>query len=136
MADKWNEQLRRKMADYQSAPPDGLWESLEAGLARKRAAAFPWRWALTGGGIAAAVAAVAALLLVAAVIVEKRCNLATWQLLLVFLVPYLVAGFDTLKEAAEGLSHGEALDENFLMSIATIGALCIGFLPEAEPQFR
>lgn len=63
MADKWNEQLRRKMADYQSAPPDGLWESLEAGLARKRAAAFPWRWALTGGGIAAAVAAVAALLL-------------------------------------------------------------------------
>ena len=77
----------------------------------------------------------AALLLAAAVIVEKRCNLATWQLLLVFLVPYLVAGFDTLKEAAEGLSHGEALDENFLMSIATIGALCIGFLPEAEPQF-
>lgn len=79
--------------------------------------------------------AVAALLLAAAVIVEKRCNLATWQLLLVFLVPYLVAGLDTLKEAAEGLSHGEALDENFLMSIATIGALCIGFLPEAEPQF-
>ena len=79
--------------------------------------------------------AVSALLLVAAVIVEKRCNLATWQLLLVFLVPYLVAGFDTLKEAAEGLSHGEALDEYFLMSIATIGALCIGFLPEAEPQF-
>ena len=78
---------------------------------------------------------VAALLLVAAVIVEKRFNLATWQLLLVFLVPYLVAGFDTLKEAVEGLSHGEALDENFLMSIATIGALCIGFLPEAEPQF-
>ncbi len=78
---------------------------------------------------------VAAVLLVAAVVVEKRCNLDTWQLLLVFLVPYLVAGLDTLKEAAEGLSHGEALDENFLMSIATIGALCIGFLPEAEPQF-
>ena len=79
--------------------------------------------------------AAAALLLVAAVIVEKRCNLAVWQLLPVFLVPYLVAGFDTLKEAAEGLAHGEALDENFLMSIATIGALCIGFLPGAEPQF-
>ena len=79
--------------------------------------------------------AAASVLLVAAVIIEKRCNLATWQLLLVFLAPYLVAGFDTLKEAAEGLAHGEALDENFLMSIATIGALCIGFLPEAEPQF-
>lgn len=79
--------------------------------------------------------AVSSLLLAVAVIIEKRCNLAAWQLLLVFLVPYLVAGFDTLKEAVEGLSHGEALDENFLMSIATIGALCIGFLPEAEPQF-
>ncbi|MBQ7254182.1 MAG: cadmium-translocating P-type ATPase [Bacteroidales bacterium] len=79
--------------------------------------------------------AVSSLLLAVAVIIEKRCNLAAWQLLLVFLVPYLVAGFDTLKEAAEGLSHGEALDENFLMGIATAGALCIGFLPEAEPQF-
>ena len=77
----------------------------------------------------------AAVLLAAAVIVEKRCNLALWQQLLLFLVPYLIAGFDTLKEAAEGLSKGEALDENFLMSIATIGALGIGFLPGAEPQF-
>jgi Cd2+/Zn2+-exporting ATPase len=51
------------------------------------------------------------------------------------LVPYLVIGFDTLKEAAEGLAHGEAFNEHFLMSIATIGALCIGFLPGAETQF-
>ena len=74
-------------------------------------------------------------LLVAAVIIEKRCDLPTWQLLLVYLVPYLLIGFDTLKEAAEGLAHGEAFNEHFLMSIATIGALCIGFLPGAETQF-
>ena len=74
-------------------------------------------------------------LLVAAVIIEKRCELPTWQLLLIYLVPYLFIGFDTLKEAAEGLAHGEALNEHFLMSIATIGALCIGFLPGAETQF-
>lgn len=79
--------------------------------------------------------AVASVLLVAAVIIEHKCNLPTWQLLLIYLVPYLVAGFDTLKEAAESLAHGEALDENFLMTIATIGALAIGFLPGAEPQF-
>ena len=74
-------------------------------------------------------------LLVAAVIIEKRCDLRTWQLLLIYLIPYLFIGFDTLKEAAEGLAHGEAFNEHFLMSIATIGALCIGFLPGAETQF-
>ena len=74
-------------------------------------------------------------LLIAAVIIEKKCNLATWQMLLIYLIPYLFIGFDTLKEAAEGLAHGEAFNEHFLMSVATIGALCIGFLPGAETQF-
>ena len=77
----------------------------------------------------------AALLLVAAVIIEHKCNLPVWQLLLVYLVPYLVAGFETLKEAGESIAHGEAMDENFLMSIATLGALFIGFLPGADTQF-
>ncbi len=79
--------------------------------------------------------AVTAVLLVGAVIIEKTCNLAIWQLLLVYLVPYLLIGHETLKEAAEGLAHGDAFNEHFLMSIATIGALCIGFLPGAETQF-
>ena len=74
-------------------------------------------------------------LLIAAVIIEKHCELPTWQLLLIYLIPYLLIGFDTLKEAAEGLLHGDALNEHFLMSVATIGALCIGFLPGAETQF-
>ena len=79
--------------------------------------------------------AITVLLLVAAVLIEKYTSLSTWQLLLVYLVPYLFIGFDTLKEAAEGLVHGEAFNEHFLMSVATIGALCIGFLPGAETQF-
>ena len=78
---------------------------------------------------------VAVLLLVAAVLVEKFGHLTTWQLLMVYLVPYLFIGWDTLKEAAEGVAHGEAFNEHFLMSVATIGALCIGFLPGAETQF-
>ena len=50
-------------------------------------------------------------------------------------MPYLVAGWDTLREAAEGIAHGEVFNEHFLMAVATIGALCIGFLPGAETQF-
>lgn len=76
-----------------------------------------------------------AALLAVAVAIERLCALATWQLLLVFLVPYLVAGWDTLKEAAEGIVHGDLFNEHFLMSIATLGALTIGFLPGAETQF-
>ena len=79
--------------------------------------------------------AVTVILLIVAVLIEKHCGLPTWQLLLVYLVPYLFIGFETLKEAAEGLLHGDALNEHFLMSVATIGALCIGFLPGAETQF-
>ena len=78
---------------------------------------------------------ITAVLLIGAVIVEHQFALETWQLLLVYLVPYIIIGHDTLKEAAEGLLHGEPFNEHFLMSIATIGALCIGFLPGAETQF-
>ena len=78
---------------------------------------------------------VTALLLIAAVVVEHQLALPTWQLLLVYLVPYLLIGHETLKEAAEGLLSGDAFTEHFLMSVATIGALAIGFLPGAETQF-
>ena len=77
---------------------------------------------------------VTVLLLAAAMLVEKHATLTTWQLLLVYLVPYLVAGHETLREAAEGIAHGDWFNEHFLMSVATIGALAIGFLPDAEPQ--
>ena len=76
-----------------------------------------------------------AVLLTAAVVVSKVANLKMWQELLIFLVPYLIVGGETLMEAAEKLFHGELLDEDFLMSIATLGARFIGFLPEAESQF-
>jgi Cd2+/Zn2+-exporting ATPase len=76
-----------------------------------------------------------AVLLVGAVIVEHQWSLPTWQLLLVYLVPYLLIGHETLKEAVEGVAHGDAFNEHFLMSVATVGALCIGFLPGAETQF-
>ena len=77
----------------------------------------------------------AAVLLAAAWLIEKNTSWTTWQYLLLYLVPYLVVGWDTLKEAAEALVHGEPLSEDFLMSVATLGALGIGFMPGAETQF-
>lgn len=78
---------------------------------------------------------VTVLLLIGAYFVEKTCALSTWQLLLVYLVPYLLIGHDTLGEAAEGIAHGDVFNEHFLMTIATIGALCIGFFPGEETEF-
>lgn len=75
------------------------------------------------------------LLLVGAALIEHFMNLATWQLLLIYLVPYLLIGHDTLKEAAEGIMKGDMFNEDFLMSVATIGALAIGFLPGSDNEF-
>ena len=75
------------------------------------------------------------LLLIGAALIEHSMNLAIWQLLLIYLVPYLLIGHDTLKEAAEGIMKGDMFNEDFLMSVATIGALAIGFLPGSDTEF-
>ena len=76
-----------------------------------------------------------AVLLAGAWLVERYAALPMWQVLLVYSVPYLLIGYDVLGEAAEGIMEGDPFDEDFLMSLATVGALLIGFLPGAEPQF-
>ncbi len=78
---------------------------------------------------------VTTILLVGAVIVEHTLHLPTWQLLLVYLIPYLYIGFDTIKEAVEGVAEGDVFNEDFLMTVATIGALSIGFLPGSDTAF-
>ena len=78
---------------------------------------------------------VAALLLVVAVLIVHNLELPVWQQLLIFLVPYLVAGYDVLGEALEGIMEREPFNEDLLMSIATLGALSIGFLPGAATEF-
>ena len=57
----------------------------------------------------------AALLLAGAFAVEKTTSLPVWQLLLIYLMPYLVVGYDVIAEAVEGLFHGELFNEDFLM---------------------
>lgn len=78
---------------------------------------------------------VAAVLLVVAVLIVHNLELPVWQQLLIFLVPYLVAGYDVLGEALEGIMEREPFNEDLLMSIATLGALFIGFLPGAATEF-
>ena len=58
-------------------------------------------------------------------------NINQWLMLGLFLVPYLVLGFEIISDAIIKLLHGELLDEYFLMTVASIGALCIGEYPEA-----
>ena len=54
-----------------------------------------------------------------------------WPRLLAFLVPYGVIGWDVLWRAVRNIAHGQVFDENFLMALATVGALAIGEYPEA-----
>lgn len=68
-----------------------------------------------------------ALLFVLAVVINAEGLLR----LALFLIPYLIIGFPVLKKAAVNISHGQVFDENFLMCIATIGALIVGEYPEA-----
>lgn len=50
---------------------------------------------------------------------------------LLFLIPYALSGWDVLWKALRNIFHGQIFDENFLMSVATVGALCVGEYPEA-----
>ncbi|MBQ9079507.1 MAG: heavy metal translocating P-type ATPase [Clostridia bacterium] len=77
----------------------------------------------------------AAALLLCATIADRTLDLPLWGSLLLYLPAYLVAGYDVLLDSGENILHGEIFDENFLMCIATLGALVIGFIPGAEAQF-
>ena len=77
---------------------------------------------------------VSAVLLVVAMTIEHTLSLPMWQLLLIYLPAYLLAGYETLAEAWEGIIECEPFNEDLLMSVATLGALLIGFLPGGEPE--
>ena len=60
-----------------------------------------------------------------------RLPLQGWLKAVCWLVPYLIAGYEVLRDALRGVLHGELLDEDFLMAVATIGAIALGEYPEA-----
>ena len=65
-------------------------------------------------------------LLVAIIVLTKFVTLNKWVELLLYLVPYLVIGYDILKKAVKGIFKGQVFDENFLMAVATVGAVALG----------
>ena len=51
-----------------------------------------------------------------------------------FLIPYLIAGYDVVAKAVKNIGHGQIFDENLLMTIATVGAFAMVFFPETGPH--
>ena len=74
---------------------------------------------------------ISGILLALGIALNQLFELNFWVKLGIFLVPYLIIGFSVIKEALENIFHGEFFDENFLMTVATIGAFAIGEYPEA-----
>lgn len=73
---------------------------------------------------------ISSVLLVALMITSKLVQLNKWLEFVLFLVPYLIIGYDILKKAIKGIAKGQVFDENFLMSVATIGAVALGDFAE------
>lgn len=76
----------------------------------------------------------ATLLLIAAVTVDHYVEMTMWQRLIVYIIPYLIVGIGTIREALVGIIHGDMFNEHFLMTVATVGAFAIGFMPNGEPE--
>lgn len=69
---------------------------------------------------------IAALMLLAGVILlDKLASLSQWAMIVLYLVPYFVIGYDILWKALKGIKNRQVFDENFLMAVATVGALCL-----------
>ncbi len=73
---------------------------------------------------------VSAVLLAAIMITTKLVEINKWIQLVLYLVPYLIIGYDILKKAVKGIFKGQIFDENFLMAVATVGAVALGEFSE------
>ena len=73
---------------------------------------------------------VSAVLLAGIMITTKLVEINKWIQLALYLVPYLIIGYDILKKAVKGIFKGQIFDENFLMAVATVGAVALGEFSE------
>lgn len=73
---------------------------------------------------------ISSVLLVALMITSKLVQLNKWLEFVLYLAPYLIIGYDILKKAIKGIAKGQVFDENFLMAVATIGAVALGDFAE------
>lgn len=68
---------------------------------------------------------VALVLLAGVILLDKLALLPQWAMIVLYLVPYFVIGYDILWKALKGIKNRQVFDENFLMAVATVGALCL-----------
>lgn len=68
---------------------------------------------------------VALVLLAGVILLDKLAMLPQWAMIVLYLVPYFVIGYDILWKALKGIKNRQVFDENFLMAVATVGALCL-----------
>jgi len=68
---------------------------------------------------------VALVLLAGVILLDKLALLPQWAMIVLYLVPYFLIGYDILWKALKGIKNRQAFDENFLMAVATVGALCL-----------
>ena len=73
---------------------------------------------------------VSAVLLAGIMIITKLVEINKWIQFALYLVPYLIIGYDILKKAVKGIFKGQIFDENFLMAVATVGAVALGEFSE------
>lgn len=73
---------------------------------------------------------VSAVLLAGIMIITKLVEINKWIQFALYLVPYLIIGYDILKKALKGIFKGQIFDENFLMAVATVGAVALGEFSE------
>lgn len=69
---------------------------------------------------------IAAVLVAAVTVLEKILELNVWIAAVLYMVPYFVIGYDILKKAWKGILKRQVFDENFLMAVATVGAIALG----------
>lgn len=74
---------------------------------------------------------ISVVLLAAAFLTERLTDLNKYIYLIIYIIPYLTAGYDVLYKSARNILHGQVFDECFLMTVATVGALIIGEYPES-----
>ena len=78
---------------------------------------------------------ISVVLFIVAIVLDRFIELSTVLRVVLYLIPYIVISIDIYVEAFNGIKEGEIFDESFLMCIATIGAMCIGFFPNESPEF-
>ena len=72
---------------------------------------------------------------VIAYLIDKFTNFNNGIMFLIYLIPYIIVSYDTIKEGIEEAKEGEIFNEGVLMTIATLGAMLIGFMPNTEAMF-